>query len=462
MARRRALRALLLALTVALIATACSGSGSGDSNGGVAAAGPKALADAKGQVIVTLWHGLGGSGGTAFQKQVDAFNSANSGKIQVKAVFQGSYADTLAKYTAAIRDRSTPSILVTNDVTTGIVRDTGQVVPAYQMATANPDDLRPDDLQSVARSYYSVDGKLIAVPLAVSMPLLYVNDAMLTKAKVNRSSLGTLDGVATAARSIHSTSPSVAGIVEPFDGWWFEQLTAASGQPYCTPDNGRTGKGATALKLTSEPQRKAFGTMAKLYLDGVGLNTGADGNAALSAFAAGKVAMMFNSSGAIGGLNKAGMKGYSALPYPISGPRATSGSVIGGAAMWVSGPGHSAAERVASWKAISYFASAKAQESFSQASGYAPVSTAVSQSPSQQAFLKQNPQVVTLLKQLRDTPTTPATSGCLSGAMTGVRAEVVAQMQSAFSGRTPLDAALTAGQQAATTKITEYRQQAGQ
>jgi len=447
--------------TILLATTACGTTTTTSPTTSAAAPGPDALASANGPVKVTLWHGLGGSAGAAFQAAVDAFNAANSGKIQAEAVFQGSYADTLAKYTSAIRDQSTPSVLISSDITTGFLHDAGQTVPAQALAAANPGDLSLDTLRPAARNYYSADGALLAVPLNTSMPLLYVNNALLAKAGVKQSSLGTLDGVAAAARAVHAASPDVAGIVQPFDGWWFEQLTAGAGEQYCGPDNGRTGNGATSLSLGGATQRAAFATMAGLYTDGVGLNTGTNGNDALSAFSAGRVAMMLNSSGSIGGLKAAGTTGYTALPYPLSGPAESSGALIGGAAMWVSGPGHDPAEQVASWKLVSYLASAGVQEAFSQASGYAPINTAVDSSPTEQAFLAANPAYATLSKQFAATPATPATSGCLSGAMTGIRANVVSAMQSAFSGATPLQDALDSAQKAADITIASYRQQAG-
>lgn len=461
--RPRSLRlATACLLTVgALTLTACGGSGSGEEATG-AAPGPSALAAAKGPVTVTLWHGVGGAAGEAIQAEIDAFNKANSGKIVVKASFQGSYTDAIAKYTSAIRDGGTPSIMVSNDITTGFLRDAKQTVSAEAMAAANPDDLDLDQLRPVARNYYTADGELLAVPLNTSMPLLYVNDELLDKAGVDRSTLGTLEGVAAAARKVHAALPGVKGIDQPFDGWWFEQLTAAAGAAYCTPDNGRKGDGATALSLTSGPQRKAIGTMAELYTDGVALDTGVEGNAALSAFAAGKTAMMFNSSGAIGGLKDAGMTGYTALSYPLSGSRSTAGAAIGGAAMWVDQAGHSEAEQVASWKVISYLASAESQERFAEASGYAPINTDVDKSPTWKQFLAKNEPYAVLGKQFTDTPATTATSGCLTGAMSGVRAVVVPEMQQAFSGKTPLDSALKAAEKAATAKIEDYREQAGQ
>lgn len=455
--RLRVIGALLLAITTA----ACGSSTGASGTDPATAPGPQALAAATGPVTVTLWHGLGGAAGKALQAEIDTFNAAHQGKIVVKTSFQGSYADAIAKYTAAIRDRTTPSIMVSNDITTGFLRDAGQTVSAQAMAAANPGDLDLNQLRPAARNYYTAEGRLLAVPLNTSMPLLYVNDSVLNQAGVDRSTLGTLDGVAAAARKIHTAVPGVKGIVQPFDGWWFEQLTAAAGVPYCTPDNGRQAGGATASSLTSEPQRRAIGTMAKLYTDGVGLDTGTDGNAALSAFVSGKTAMMFNSSGAIGGIRQAGMQGYSALPYPISGSPSSAGALIGGAAMWVDQPGHSEAEQVASWKVISYLAAAGTQERFSEASGYAPINTAVDGSPGWQGFLAKNQPYSVLSKQFAETPANAATSGCLTGALPGIRDVVVPQMQRAFSGAVPFEDALTAAEAAATGKIGDYRKRAG-
>jgi sn-glycerol 3-phosphate transport system substrate-binding protein len=442
---------------------ALTGCGSGPSSAGAsgsAAPGPSALASASGPISVSLWHGLGGANGEALKARIDAFNAANTGKIVVTPAFQGSYADTLAKYSAALRDGGTPSILVINDITTGFVHDAGQTVTAQDLATANPGDLDLKAIRPAARNYYSAQGKLLAVPLATSMPLLYVNGDLLARSGVDRTTLGTLDGVAAAARKV-TAATGVPGLVQPFDGWWFEQLVAASGQVYCTPYNGRGAGGAAALSLTA-PARAAITTVGLLYRDKVGLDVGVDGNNAVTAFAAGKVAMMFNSSGSIGALSKKGVKDWTALPYPLSGARATSGALIGGAAMWVDAKGHTPAEQVASWKVISYLASAPAQEAFSQATGYAPINTAVDASPSEQAFLAANPAQKALIQQFSDTPVAPATAGCLSGAMPGIRTEVVNRMQAAFAGTTPIEAAINDAVSAGTVKISAYRQQAGQ
>ncbi|KQS68255.1 extracellular solute-binding protein [Modestobacter sp. Leaf380] len=459
MSRSRLLAGVAVGV-LTLAACAPGGAVTPTSSTGRAAPGPEALAEADGPVQVTVWHGLGSTAGTALESAIADFNAQHEGRIEATAVFQGTYQDTLAKYTSAVRDQATPSILVINDVTTGYLRDVGQTVPAQDLAAANPDGLDLDQLRPAARSYYSADGELLAVPLATSMPLLYVNDDLLDRAGVDRATLSTLSGVTAAARQVADRVPGVAGLVQPFDGWWFEQLTAAAGTTWCGPDNGRADSGADRATFTDPAQVSAIQAVADLYTSGAGLDTGINGNSAVSAFAAGDVAMMFNSSGAIGGLAAGGTE-FSALPYPVSGDPAVAGALIGGAAMWVSGPGHPDAEQVASWQLVSHLASAQVQEGFSQISGYAPINTAVDDSPTQQAFLDDNPATQVLIDQFADTPVTTATAGCLTGAMTAIRLEVVDLMQSAFDGTTSVPAALDQAQQAADQILTDYHEMGG-
>lgn len=451
-------RAVLLAL--ALGATALTGA-CGNSSGTPGAVSTSALASA-GPVTITLWHGLGGAPGDAFAKVVQEFNATNAQKITVNAVFQGSYDDALTKYTAAARSGGTPDIMLTNDISTGFMHDLGQTVPAGDLAKANPGSLDLDHLSPAARNYYTADGALLAVPFNTSVPLLYVNTDLLAKAGVDTSTLGTTSGLDAAARKVAAALPGVKGFALPAaGGWWYEQMTAAAGEPYCTPDNGRSGGGATALSLEGAAQEQSFATMAGLARDGVSLNTGSDDNALLNAFISGQTAMMFNSSGALSALVKGGMKDYTALPLPLGGPAASSGPLIGGAALWVSGQGHTEAQQAAAWTFISYLSSAKVQEEFSQASGYVPVNTQVAASSTEQTYLASHPVAAVAAKELADAPVGTATAGCLSGALPTVRKTVVADLSQAINGQGDLSAALAKAQVDATKDITDYRAQAG-
>ena len=455
-------RTLIAVASVALV-VGLSGCGvAGDAVPAAAGApGPEAHADAPGVTTITFWHGLGATNGQAIEKLIADFNAQNQGKIEVTSSYQGTYADLLAKYTAGLRDNSTPTVLLAGDIASGYLHDVQRSVSPADMATANPDGLDLSQLRSAGQNYYSADGQLMAVPMNMSTPALWVNTDLLKAAGIDPDKdLATIQDVAAAAKKI-TAATGKPGLVQPFDDWWFEQLTAASGSVYCSPDNGRTGDGAQSVTLTDPTQVASFRAIADVYTSGAGLDAGTDGNAALTAFDAGQVAMMFNSSGAAGAIDAAKPTfAYQALDYPRAGDAGSSGPVIGGSAMWLSSTATDA-QKVAGWKLISFLASASSQESFSEATGYVPVNTGVDELAERKAYLAQHPNAAVFVRQIDDTPAVPATAGCLSGAMTAVRAAVVPQMQAAFSGTTSLDDALSAAQDAADKAIAQYREQRG-
>jgi len=458
--RRAKTAALCVASLMSLTLAAC-GSSHGDDSPTSAAPGPSALSAANGGVNVTFWHALGGANGEALQALVDQFNAAHSGKIKVTAVYQGTYPDLLAKYSAAVRAKATPSLLTMYDVGTGFMADAHQTVAAQDLAAANPGQLDLADLQKAAKAYYTVNGKLLSVPFNTSTPLLYVNDSLLAKAGLPATTpLSTLTEIAAVATKVKSAGAG-PGFTEPYDGWWAEQLTSASGTTLCTPDNGRTGAPVTGITLTADAQVNALSIVAGLYRNGTALDTGTDGSQALTAFTAGKVAMMFNSSGAATQIRKAAAFSWRALPYPVGGDKSTAGPIIGGASLWVSNNGHSSAEQVASWQFISFLDGAASQAAFSQATGYVPVNTGTPGLAAYQTTLATRPELRTALNQLTGTASSTATAGCLSGALPTIRTDVISALQSAFSGSTPLKDALSAAQTKADGDIGNYLQQVG-
>lgn len=425
------------------------------------APGPEALEGLEDAVEISFWHSLADVSGTTVQELVDDFNAENEGSIHVTASYQGSNVDSLAKYRASTLDQSTPSVILSYDISTGYLNDVGQTVSASDLAAANPDDLDLAEIRPVAANYYSADGELLAVPFSVSMPLLYVNTVLLKQAGItDLSSLRTLEGVAAAAEKVAQAVPGTKGLVQPFDGWWFEQLTAGSGSTYCSPDNGREGEDVTALELSPDA-RAAITTVSDLYTGGSGLDTGLKGGDASNAFIAGKVAMLLNSSGAAGVIRGAAPFQYQVLPYPTSGDPESSGPVIGGAALWVSKEGHTDAEQVASWRFISYLLSAAVQERFTQATGFAPVNLNVDDSATQKDFLVTHPDATVIANQFNSVPAVTATAGCLSGALPAIRNAVVPHMQAAFAGAVPIEEALDAAETDANKAIDEYLEQAG-
>ncbi len=450
-----------MAVTAALVASlaACSAA-SNNSSSDTSAPGPTALKDASGVTNITIWDGLGAANGVAFNKLISEFNTANSGKIHVIATYQGAYADLLAKYTAGLRSNSGPTILLAGDIATGYLTDVKRSIPAAAMAKANPDDLNLGDLSAAGKNYYSVNGQQQAVPMNMSTPVLWVNRDLLKTAGIpDTTDLSTLKGVAAAAKTV-TRKTGQKGITQADDDWYIEQLTAAAGQNFCTPDNGRKGKATTGITINSGAAKAAITTLADLYHSGVGLDGAPDGSTALTAFQAGKVAFMFNSSGAAGALKNGTPFKYEALPYPLSGPKGTSGTVIGGSALWLSSSA-SKAEQIAGWKLETFLTSSSAQEQFSHATGYVPVNNKVASSATQQAYLASHPNFQVFSNQIKNVPIASQTAGCVTGAMTAVRTANISQIQAAFSGSKPVDTALDQAVSDAKKAIDQYQQQLG-
>src|SRR4051794_22981085 len=110
--RLRRTSAVLIALVAATALTGACGSGSdnGGSSGALDAPGADVLQKASGKTTVEFWHGMKGANATAIDKLVADFN-AQSDKVTVKAVFQGDYDQTIAKYKASVQQKKTPDLV---------------------------------------------------------------------------------------------------------------------------------------------------------------------------------------------------------------------------------------------------------------------------------------------------------------------------------------------------------------
>ncbi|MGH1525200.1 extracellular solute-binding protein [Leifsonia sp. L25] len=196
----------------------------------------------------------------------------------------------------------------------------------------------------------------------------------------------------------------------------------------------------------------------QLYKAGAGLDVGTDNNNAVTAFAAGKTAMMFNSSAVAASVANSTTFPYVALPSPLSAPASKAGTVVGGSAMWLSNQA-TPAQQVAGWKLISFLASPASQAKFSEATGYVPANTALENSSARKAYLASHPVAQVAIDEVKDVSDVPASHGCFTGAFSAIRAAMIPQMQAAFSGSKTMKQALTDATTAANQAISDYKAQ---
>jgi sn-glycerol 3-phosphate transport system substrate-binding protein len=434
------------ALALALTAACGSSSSGSDSAGSTSAPGADALKD---PVTVSFWHAMKGANADALNALVAKFNSAHQGKITVKATFQGSYDDTITKYKAAVQAKQTPALVQIYDVGSGFMADSGQTIPAQSFADVDKLDL--SDLQPAIKGYYSRGGKLQSMPFNSSVPVLYINKTVFTKAGLDPTKPPTnLDEIRTAAEKIKSSGAAKYGFGAAIYGWFFEQLTAEAGKTYCNNDNGRTTR-ADAVTFDDPEQVKVLTWWKGMVDDGLATNTGRKTDDAQAAFKSGTVGMHLESTGALGGYIKAaaGKFEVTTAPFPKIEASDAGGPVIGGASLWIGGAGHSAAEQRAAWEFTKFLIQPENSAYWHTQTGYFPVSKAALNEDIDKKWVAEKPQFQTAIDQLANTPSGVPTQGCLLGTLPQVRALVETAIESVLtSGKDPKAALDEAAKQA--------------
>lgn len=427
MFHRRTTALAALAAGFALVALAgCSSTASPkpSSSGSSAPSGP---------VTISFWHEASGAQAAAITQLVGEFNSREKGKITVNASYQGTYADAQTKYTAAVQSNSTPSIIAMNDTSTGFMADSKQTVPIYTFA-ANDKSFNTKTIPEAALKYYGSAKGLLSMPYAVSQPMLYINPSIATAAGLDPTKPPTtLDQVAQWAQQIKSKTGNYGFSMNMVDSWILEELSASGGSIFCTPENGRSGKPVTGIDMTTDNQVKLLTTLQKLFQSGVALNPGTNSATMTAAFTSGKVGMVLTSSAAYTAMKPNANAQVTVAQFPRTSNSKSAGAAIGGASLWISGPGHSEAEQQAAYEFAKFMEAAETQATWSKATGYLSTNTGSATLPAGKAALA-DANVKVMYQQLKDNPASVASSGCRMGPYAAVRTIVIGAFNKIITG----------------------------
>lgn len=115
---------------------------------------------------------MSGNGEKAI-KQIAADFNASHKDIQVEPVYQGKYDDSLNKLKASLGSNSGPDIIQVYEIGSKFMIDSKMITPVQQFIDADKFDL--SQLEPNITRYYTIDGKLNAMPFNTSNPILYYN-----------------------------------------------------------------------------------------------------------------------------------------------------------------------------------------------------------------------------------------------------------------------------------------------
>ena len=458
------LRRLLAVLAVLLLASvaACGGS---RPEGSLAVPAKDALDSASGVTTISFWHSMDASNGVALNALVDKFNAAHVGKMVVKPVFQGDYDTAITKYKASVQSNTTPSIIQIYDIGTQFMVDSHEVVPIAGFAQRDGYDLGV--IQKNIAGTYTVGGTQWSMPLNSSVPLLYYNKTAFRAAGLDPDKPPqNLDEIRTAAEKLSKVNggPATYGFGAAIYGWFLEQFAATAGEEFCNAQNGRTGQRVTAANMSSPTITAAVEWWQKMVADGLAVNTGRVSKDAQDAFKAGQTAMTLESTGQVKGFTAAaaGKFELGAAPYPVvSGTEAPgNGPSIGGGSLWISGPGHSEAEKEAAWQLAKFLAQPDSQAVWHTQTGYFPVTGKALDEPVDKEFVAKNPLFKVAIDSLNKTKVSPATTGCAAGPMPQMRKNLEDGLERALIGK-DAKSSLVKVQQNVAESVSSYNESVG-
>ena len=261
---------------------------------------------ASAQTELQFYYPVGVSGplATIINGYVDEFNKSQS-DIVVKPVFAGSYTESYSKTIAAIRGGTPPdtAILLSQNLNDLLTQDL--IVPLDDFIAKDAAEVNMDDFFPAFMLNSSQDGKVWSIPFQRSTPVMYYNKDAFREAGLDpENPPQTWDDLVTAAQAL--TTKDAGGRVQRYgleipssggvDTWLLEALTIEAGgllydanDPCCT------------ITLNTQPVKDAIQFLRDLGgKDGVSPEGPVSWSTAPNDFVAGKVAMIYHSTGSLG------------------------------------------------------------------------------------------------------------------------------------------------------------------
>ena len=425
---------------------------------------------AGGPVDIDFWHSEVAANQDTINRLVDHFN-ASQNEVRVHPSFQGTYDDAMAKLVASLPARQVPAVAFLGDIYTQMAIDSGAVTPVQDFVDRDGYDL--SDLDPKGIQSFTAQGKLLAMPFAMEVALLYYNKVAfrevgldpekppqdLEELRQYSEKLLKRDGSGNVTRS---------GLALDIANWTGSML-AEHGDLLVDQANGHDGR-ATKVLFDNDTGRWFFQWWHDMVDSGLVFNVGRNPTMAegFLAIASGRAAMTFSYSGALrsvidaleaGEANTQNVQiGVSRLPGVPGGTRQTG---FGSYGLWILNV-RPKEEQEAAWKFIKWLMEPEQQAEWFAGSGYLPVSRSAVNLPAAQDVLAKYPLFQVPFDLYLNAPAIPATEETILGPFQKVREAILRGVEEMLSGVKDPGQALEDAAATANEAIREYNQRLGE
>jgi sn-glycerol 3-phosphate transport system substrate-binding protein len=408
-------------------------------------------------VEITMWHMEVAANLNAIQALVRRYNDSQS-EVKVKLAFQGNAEEQMAKLLASLSGGDLPAIVYLNEENAQRLIDSDAVTPVQEFIDRENYDL--SDFASKLVQYYTVDGKLWAMPFASNVPLLYYNKVTFREVGLDpEKPPKDIEELRQASekmvkRDSHGNLTRT-GLAINLTAWHLSTALQEHGDLYVNNENGRAGR-ATEVLFNGPTGQAFFQWWRDMVKEDLALNVGRDPTGADTYLpvGAGRVAMTTGDSVALrsvvdaleGGLaqvdvelgvaNRPGVPGGTGLPG------------IYGRALWIfkSRPKD---EQEAAWKFIKWLMGPEQQAEWYAGSGFFPVNGKAFDLPAAKEIEAKYPQFRTAAELYLASSESSIPAGPLLGPQFDVGQIVTREIEEILVGnKDPIDAINDAAKEA--------------
>lgn len=292
---------LMIVLTLMISMLAACGGNSGNSNKTAAnnqqpATGSNTSSSSNEKTTIDFWHSMGGANGERVDAMVKRFNESHD-NIEVVATFQGGYDETVTKLQQSIASASGPDISMLERAYVQMFADSEVLadLTPYMESTGLEASAFVEGL--MGHSYFN--DQLVSLPLNRSTPIMHVNKSILDELGLDiPTTWEELKNVTNAAVVKNGNDITRYGMSMPYDTWYPLAMITQSNSSFFDEE------GTTVPFVNDGTGEKVFSFLKDLQSTGaLFYPPSADsGNIVNGMFKEGKVAILYQSTGSIGGL----------------------------------------------------------------------------------------------------------------------------------------------------------------
>lgn len=394
--------------------------------------GASTLASAKEKII--FWHAMGGNFQPTLNKIVEEYNKSQD-KIEVEALYQGSYQEALNKFKSVQGTDKAPALIQLNEISTEYMYNSGAITPMQEFVKKDNYDLTK--LEDTLINYYTINGTLYSMPFNSSASiLLYNKDAFKEVGLDPEKAPKSYKELAEAAKKLTKGTERY-GFAMIMDAWFIEQLLANENTLYVNEENGRAGKSPTAVAYNGEKIKTIFNWLNDMYRDNTATSYGKEYQNTRAAFLSGKVSMYIDSSAGIQQLTELANFEIGSAYVPSENEEFT-GVPIGGASLWITNS-VSDEKQAAAWDFVKYAVSKESQALWASSTGYYSVNKEAYDLDLLKKDLEKTPQKLVAVNEIKDTQKTAATSGAIVGVFPELRKVMTDSMEKVYVGKEKID-----------------------